>query len=202
MMFIGERMADTNSRLTPGMRRVHQSRSARALAIELLREQGIEVDAIGKGPVGEPIWPEGVCGSLAHSGDWVMAAVAESETTAGIGVDIEPAEALPEDTDAMVLVAEEREWVDSVRAREPAADRLIFCAKECVHKAIYPMSKRWLEFSDVRVDFDEQIQTFRPQPLSDAAFSAFSQDQAEGLMLRQQGQFVLVLRLAARKPSA
>ncbi len=202
MMFIGDRMADTNSRLTPAMRRVHQSRSARALAIDLLRERGVEVNVIGKGPVGEPMWPEHVSGSLAHSGDCVVAVVADAGTTAGIGVDIAAAEALPADTDDMVLVAEERKWADSVRAREAAAGRLVFCAKECVHKAIYPLSKRWLEFSDVRVDFDDQIQTFRPQPLSEAALSLFSPYEVDGVVLRQQAQLILVLRLAAREPSA
>lgn len=191
-----------DSRLTPQMRRVHQSRCARLLALELLSEQGIEAAAIGKGPGGEPIWPPGSLGSLSHTGHFAAAAVSRPADCAGLGIDIEPADPLPGETGTLILRAEEQDWVRAVGADEPAADRLVFCAKECVHKAIHPRDQTWLEFSEVRIRFDDSRQRFWPRAVSERAQNAFSGLEAEGQVMRVQGQFVVLLHLreAAKKP--
>lgn len=186
-----------DSRLTPQMRRVHQSRCARALAIDLMAEFGVHAREIGKGPVGEPRWPTGAMGSLSHSGSFACAVVAPADSCAGLGIDIEPALPLPGETATLILRDEEHAWVQDIAGREPAADRLVFCAKECVHKAIYPRDQAWLEFTDVCIRFDDSCTRFTPEPATDAARKAFDGLRAEGHVLREHGQFVLLLRLAA-----
>lgn len=183
------------SRLTLPMRRVHQSRCARALALDLLGEHGVVVDAISKGPVGEPIWPPGFVGSLAHTEGFAAACVARQQTCAALGIDVEPAQALPGDAAELVLRDEERAWVESVQPAEPGAGRMIFCAKECVHKAIHPLTGVWLDFPEVRIEIDAARLRFKPQPLSPAAVAAFAGVHAEGLILRAEGQWVTLLAL-------
>src|ERR687895_622101 len=39
-------------------------------------------------------------------------------------------------------------------------DRILFCAKEAVYKAWFPLTRRWLEFADVAVSLDRDG-TFR-----------------------------------------
>lgn len=197
------RMADISaliggedSRLGPRMQRVHQSRCARALAIDLLRELGVEAQAIGKGPAGEPVWPEGMTGSLAHTGQFAVAVVAAAQGCAGLGIDIEPALPLPEETESLILGDEEREWVKREAHAEPSVDRLVFCAKECVHKAVNPGSGAWLEFDEVRIRFDEPRSSFVPEPRSAAAEKALAGLQPRGHVMRTQGHYVVVLHLA------
>lgn len=188
------------SRLTPQMRRVHQSRCARALALELLDAQGVIADAILKGPVGQPVWPAGFVGSLAHTEGFAVATVAREEACLALGIDVEPAQPLPDDSARLVLRDEEREWAESAGRAEPCAGRLIFCAKECVHKAVHPLRGAWLDFDEVCIDFDPALECFVPRPVSPAAKAAFSGTRAEGLILRVEGQLVAVLALFATGP--
>jgi len=183
------------SRLTPAMRRVHQSRSARALAIDLLAEQGQPVQEIRKDPGGAPVWPEGFTGSLAHTECYAVAAVARKEACVALGVDVEPAEPLPADAGDLVLTDDEHDWVRGALEARPEIARLVFCAKECVHKAIHPLRRAWLDFSDVRIEFDAPAETFVPRPLTPVAQAAFAGLRAEGRVFVREGHLVAVLAL-------
>jgi 4'-phosphopantetheinyl transferase EntD len=46
-------------------------------------------------------------------------------------------------------------------------DRLLFCAKESVYKAWFPLTRRWLNFEDASVDFDQVNRTFTARLLVD-----------------------------------
>jgi len=185
------------SRLTPSMRRVHQSRSARALAIDLLSEQGHETLEIRKNPGGAPVWPEGFVGSLAHTDCYAAATVARTDKCVALGIDVEPAEPLPADAGEIVLTEDERAWVSTVETTRPEIARLVFCAKECVHKAVHPLRGAWLDFSDVRIGFDAQAESFVPQPLTPSAEAAFAGLRAEGRVFVREGHLVTVLALFA-----
>ena len=39
-------------------------------------------------------------------------------------------------------------------------DRLLFCAKESVYKAWFPLAKRWLDFQDAAITVDPVRRTF------------------------------------------
>lgn len=39
-------------------------------------------------------------------------------------------------------------------------DRILFCAKESVYKAWFPLTHRWLNFTDAHVDIDPASGTF------------------------------------------
>lgn len=184
----------SESRLPPPMRRVHQSRCARALAIDLLAAQGASVQEIPKGPVGQPLWPQGFVGSLAHTEHYAAAVIARSVSCAALGIDIEPALPLPDETAELILGDDERAWV-AAQTQDPAAGRLIFCAKECVHKAIHPLTGVWLDFLDVRIDCDLGAASFRVVPLSPAARNAFAGCAASGKIALIEAHLVTVLML-------
>ena len=183
----------TESRLSRPMRRVHQSRCARALAIELLEEQGIsDVTAIGKDPRGRPLWPANVVGSLAHTDGYALAAIGARGRCLALGADLEPALPLPVDADTLVLTDDERDWLAT---SDPASGRLVFCAKECVHKAIEPLRGIGLEFSDVTIEVDPVAGRFTPRPCGAKAIAAFDGLRAEGVIRRIEEHWMLVLAL-------
>jgi 4'-phosphopantetheinyl transferase EntD len=98
-----------------------------------------------------PRWPAGVVGSMTHCAGYRAAAVARSEELRGVGIDAEPHAALPAAALDLVLRDEERARLPALQDADPDLhwDRILFCAKEAVYKAWFPLTRRWLDFQDV-----------------------------------------------------
>jgi 4'-phosphopantetheinyl transferase EntD len=100
---------------------------------------------------GVPRWPAGVVGSMTHCPGYRAAIVARSERLAGLGLDAEVHAALPGVADELVLCGDERAQVRELADAHPQIhwDRIVFCAKEAVFKALYPSTRQWLDFDDI-----------------------------------------------------
>jgi 4'-phosphopantetheinyl transferase EntD len=132
----------------PAMRRA--SGAARWIARQLLADIGIGNVAIPRAPSGAPVWPEGIIGSLAHDDDMAVAAVAPVGRIVSLGIDVEPAQPLPDDIFAIVATGADRTGAADRRL----AGRILFCAKEAVYKAAYPLDREILGYEDIAVDLD------------------------------------------------
>ena len=124
------------------------SGAARIVARELLARLGHARCPLPRGVSGAPVWPAGIAGSLAHDDRVAVAAVGLQADAGAVGIDVEPAVALP--PDLLALVATPREL--SRMADDPLRGRLLFAAKEAVYKALYPVDRIFLEFHDIEVD--------------------------------------------------
>jgi 4'-phosphopantetheinyl transferase EntD len=124
------------------------SGAARIVARELLQRLGALQRSIPKSASGAPVFPKGIVGSLAHASEVAVAAVARFQDFASVGVDIEPAEPLDADLLNIVATAGEREAVGTDGRR----GRLLFCIKEAVYKAVYPLDRIFLDHHDVEVN--------------------------------------------------
>ena len=130
-------------------RRRAEFATVRRLARRGMRELGLPSDAsILPGPSRAPRWPPGVVGSLTHCAGLAGAAVALADRILGIGIDAEPAAALPVDVAELVLRPEEREWLAD---RDATWSSAVFSAKEAVYKTWHPLTGRWLDFHDAVV---------------------------------------------------
>src|SRR5687768_2743899 len=100
-----------------------------------------------------PRWPVGVVGSMTHCEGYRAAVVARSGEVCGVGIDAEPHAALPTATLDLVLRDEERARLLTLADAHRGVhwDRIVFCAKEAVYKAWFPLTRRWLDFPDVSV---------------------------------------------------
>jgi 4'-phosphopantetheinyl transferase EntD len=125
------------------------SGAARIVARELLARAGYGMCAIPKLPSGAPIWPAEVVGSLAHDSDVAVAAIAPRRGFANIGIDVEPAEALPFELLNIIATPLEQSTLASYRY----GGRLLFAAKEAVYKAVAALDQVFLNHHDVEVDF-------------------------------------------------
>jgi 4'-phosphopantetheinyl transferase EntD len=141
---LGEETASIASSVIAARR---ASGAARIVARELLARLGHAGCPVPRGASGEPIWPAGIVGSLAHDDRVAVAAVGMQANVGAIGIDIEPAVALP--PDMLTLVATPRELS---KIADPLRGRLLFAAKEAVYKALYPLDRVFLEFRDIEVD--------------------------------------------------
>jgi 4'-phosphopantetheinyl transferase EntD len=143
------------------------SGAARIVARELLTRLGHPACALPKSPSGAPTWPAGVVGSLAHDYRVAVAAVGNRRDVATLGIDVEPAEALPSDLLELVATPQELSKIGD----DPFRGRLLFVAKEAVYKAVYPLDQTFLEHHDVEIDLAERKAVVRNGRIVELRFS-------------------------------
>ncbi|MGH3929175.1 MAG: 4'-phosphopantetheinyl transferase family protein [Pseudonocardiaceae bacterium] len=143
-------------------KRRREFRTVRHCARLALGELGIPPVAVVPGEHREPLWPPGIVGSMTHCAGYRAAAVARGRDLFSIGIDAEPHEPLPADVLGAIALDEERARLTDLAAVERAHcwDRLLFCAKETVYKAWFPLTRRWLGFQDAAVTIDPAEGTF------------------------------------------
>ena len=124
------------------------SGAGRHVAHDLLRRLGCDEVAVSRGSRGQPVWPPGMVGSIAHDETFAVAAAARSGTLRSVGVDIEPPLPLPDDLRPVVVTPRDRLGdLDS-----GIGGRVLFAAKEAVYKAAFPLDGCVLGFEDIAVD--------------------------------------------------
>jgi 4'-phosphopantetheinyl transferase EntD len=147
-------------------KRRHEFTVGRTLARRALAQLGHEPTSILVGPNREPIWPQGIVGSITHCAGYYAAVVARGDRIAALGIDAEPNDQLPDGVLRIIARHEERSWLDSQATGSVCWDRLLFSAKETIFKAWFPLTHCWLDFDAVRVVFDTQTKEFRAELVS------------------------------------
>lgn len=122
--------------------------AGRTLARSLLRPLGHD-RPLGAVADGRPDWPAGIVGSIAHCRSLAAVAVARSASYVGIGIDVEPDAPLSNRVVGKIVVEGERAWVQAWSGGVGAAALRVFCAKEAVFKAVYPLALKYFDFADV-----------------------------------------------------
>jgi 4'-phosphopantetheinyl transferase EntD len=127
--------------------------TVRYCARKALRQLGVPPVPILPGANRAPRWPAGVVGSMTHCAGYRAAVVSRSRELGGVGIDAEPHAALPAAAGDLALRDEERQHLFALADAHPTLhwDRVVFCAKEAVYKAWFPLTRRWLDFPDVSV---------------------------------------------------
>jgi 4'-phosphopantetheinyl transferase EntD len=105
-----------------------------------------------------PRWPNGVVGSITHSGEYCASAVGRTTMFRGIGIDAEPLGAVEAPLWEIICNDAELGWLTA----QPAAERdalatKYFCAKEAFFKSQHPFTGRWLNFHDVSVTISRDV---------------------------------------------
>src|ERR687893_269172 len=139
-----------------GAERRREFGTVRWCARKALRQLGVPAAPILPDGNRAPRWPIGVVGSMTHCAGYRAAVVAGSGELRGVGIDAEPHAALPADVRDFVLRDEERKRLLALAGADPGRhwDRIVFCAKEAVYKAWFPLTGQWLDFDDVSVSVD------------------------------------------------
>ena len=151
---VGAPATPTHAAETAALGRCSPARQAefaagRQAARAALRRLGMaDPGPILSGPGRQPVWPAGIAGSITHAAGIELAIVARKADCAALGIDLEPAEPLPEDILDAIITDDERAGLP---AGDPLAARIVFCAKEALFKAQFPLGGTWLGFHDARV---------------------------------------------------
>lgn len=124
---------------------------ARWCAHQALSELGATGPVL-RGERGMPLFPDGFVGSITHTQGFRAAVAAPYSSVRSIGIDAEPADALPDGVfDAIARASEVPQMSKLVAAGVTCPDRLLFCAKEATYKAWFPMTQRWLDFDQAEI---------------------------------------------------
>jgi len=141
--------------------------TARHCAHQALARLGAAPAPITRGERGAPQWPAGIAGSITHCAGYRAAAVARVCDMLTIGIDAEPDEPLPDGVLDLVSLPGERARLRVLDAAGQGTcwDRLLFCAKETVYKAWFPLARRWLGFEEADITVNPADGTFEARLL-------------------------------------
>ena len=123
--------------------------AGRAAAAAAMEDLGATPVDVPRGPDGEPVWPSGVAGSIAHTNDVAIAVTASTDRLESLGIDAE-AEGRPINTGTARRICTSEELP---RFTEPEALLVLFCAKEATYKALAPLGATRLGFQEVAYTF-------------------------------------------------
>lgn len=166
--------------LGPLERALHPDEIAAALAMSPVRRRSfvlgrhalrLALDRVGRdaehadpprgssallGPVladdrGAPIIPPGMTGSISHKGD-VAAAIGGAATGGFLGIDIERAAPPRLDIAQRILTDRERARLPGHAEDRGRAVTLRFAVKEAIYKAVHPVLRRYVGFTEVELD--------------------------------------------------
>ena len=135
-------------------KRRHEFAAVRACARRAMEKLGVPPQPILPGAHGAPGWPTGVIGSMTHCDGYRAAALARADDLASLGIDAEPHAPLPDGILGSVSLPAEQERLAHLGAERPGVhwDRLLFSAKESVYKAWFPLTGKWLDFSEADIE--------------------------------------------------
>lgn len=96
----------------------------------------------------QPLWPEGIIGSISHSDLYCAVAVAARESISDLGIDVETLEALNPEVEEVVLTETE---LAATAGLERWARKLIFSIKEANYKCCYHLVQAFIDFKQCEV---------------------------------------------------
>jgi 4'-phosphopantetheinyl transferase EntD len=133
----------------------------RTCARKALAMLGVPSVPLLQGERREPLWPQGIIGSMTHCDHYCAATVARVENCRSIGIDAELNEPLAPGLLSMIARDREREWISQAMESSICWDRLLFSMKESVYKAWYPLERCWLGFEEAEIEVDVEKQIFQ-----------------------------------------
>lgn len=100
----------------------------------------------------QPIWPKGYVGSISHSNKLVGAVACKDYQIRSIGLDIETIGKIKPQMWRLLYTKAESEFLNTFTGEDLAYHTtLIFSFKEAFYKLQYPLTKTFLEFTDVEI---------------------------------------------------
>jgi 4'-phosphopantetheinyl transferase EntD len=175
--------------------------TGRACARKALARLGLPPAPIATGARGQPLWPEGVVGSITHCAGYRACALARAAEVAAIGIDAEPNGPLPDGVLGEIARPGERARLAELERADPAIhwDRLLFSAKEAVYKVWFPIAERWLGFEDAELEIDPAAGRFHARLLAPwpQAAGAHRPTSLEGRWLARDGLVLSAIVLPA-----
>ena len=145
-----------------GSKRQREFLCGRYYAHRLIDVLGYRDFIIGRDDKGCPLWPPGITGSISHTNDYCVAAIAQESSIRSVGVDLEEAGRMKVDLWKRLFTRAEISVLEKIR--QPVEQKrhaaIMFSAKEAYYKYDYPLHQQQHEFTDVEIDIDDSSHQF------------------------------------------
>lgn len=128
---------------------------------------GVPPGPILKGEMRAPKIPEGITGSITHSGEWCAGVALKQGDVTAIGIDIEKHTPLKEDLFRLILLPEEQAQLKKLPENGIHWGKLFFSAKEAYYKAYFQIVGEYLDFLQAQFEIDAAKETIRAKLLID-----------------------------------
>ncbi len=107
-------------------------------------------------PVGstrEPLWPQGVAGSITHDGNHCVACAANRDFIPYLGIDLAVREPLDRDLIPLICTEDDIKNIENTGESNFETDpyKLVFSIKESVYKCLFPVVQQIFDFQDVSI---------------------------------------------------
>ncbi|MCT7354078.1 4'-phosphopantetheinyl transferase superfamily protein [Streptomyces sp. 15-116A] len=128
--------------------------AVRSCARRAMEKLGVPPQPVLPGERGAPGWPAGLLGSMTHCDGYCAAALVRAGDLASLGIDAEVHGPLPEGVLPAIALPAEAARIGRLSEQRPEVhwDRLLFSAKESVYKAWFPLTGKWLDFTEADID--------------------------------------------------
>lgn len=160
-------LSPAGERLVAGAvaKRRAEFRAGRHCAGRVLAQLGMRAELVGIGPQRQPLWPQGVVGSITHCQGYCAAVAGLEKDVSAVGIDVEENTPLDPDLMELVCTAEERLWLEQTPWNGEARrwGKLLFCIKEAVYKAYFPRHGTFVDFQQATVTLNPGGQGFQTQ---------------------------------------
>jgi 4'-phosphopantetheinyl transferase EntD len=172
----------------------------RACAHEALRALGLAPSPVLGGGRGEPLWPAGVVGSIAHCDGYRGCAVARASEWLALAIDAEPHVPVSARLlDRLARPAERRRLAKLARSH-PAIHwgKLLFSAKECAYKALSPATAGSPPIAGFELEIDPERGTFGARPPAGGLGLGEAVEGLDGRWLVRDGLVLTAIAVPAR----
>ena len=122
--------------------------AGRALLIRAFEALGLPPQPVATGPDRAPIWPADVTGSISHSRT-TCACILSTQTHLRIGIDVETTLSAHSEKAVRKVALTPSEL--ALVADHPGLPAQIFCAKETLFKALYPVVQEFFGFESAEL---------------------------------------------------
>jgi 4'-phosphopantetheinyl transferase EntD len=164
-------------------KRKREYSTGRWLAHHALSHLGQKTEQLLAGAAREPLWPEGITGSITHTDSHVAVAVANSADYIGIGIDMEHVGAVDSTLLPKLLTGGEHANLNGI---DPT---LIFSAKEACYKLLYPIVGEYVDFQEVEVSLSETDPFFDLRYIGSSSANAIV-EQATGIYVQLENHWI------------
>jgi 4'-phosphopantetheinyl transferase EntD len=182
-------------------KRVQEFAAGRLCARRALAEFGFVDHPVRVAEDRQPMWPDGMVGSITHTTGFCAAVVARRPAATALGLDSEVVGSVNAEIWHKICVPLESAWVESLPApQRAAAITLIFSAKEAFYKCQYPAVRQHLNFHDARVEapaWGAPGGAFKIHAMSSLAIAEYATLPLQGRYLFHEGFVTAGLGLAA-----
>ncbi len=143
-------------------KRRREFRAGRHAAKAALEAFGVTQFRLLPGKGREPVWPQNIVGAITHTGQYCAVAVASTTDCVSLGIDAEQNDPLKDELKPMICTKRELDWVTEYESKGfHWVSKLIFSAKESIHKVYYPLNYYTLDFLDAELNIDIDQRTFQ-----------------------------------------